>query len=340
MRPITAFTLIELLVVIAVIMILSVMLMAVLPMIMFTSRASVTTQRMEEVQRNLSALGQETGSISQVLARRCLAIPTESGVLRWLPKTTTSGGRAFDSADLIPATPPSSWGTWLATPTAIANLQHFRWPWPQLGLDGRGRPISVTSTAVEKAESTHNLSILAPHRTTEFLATSGLLPAAIAPATDGRASLYNDRSPNRPWNDRWGNPLVVAYGIYQPYPDWTALNRAQLSYGFTRALYLSIASAGPALAMPQATGTADAVWNTPETGNFALIWRQANDVCNSVSPTSLVSAGGTQTWRTDYTIWAAGVEPVNAFSNPPWTGIKRGRLSASRCFLSAPIELK
>ncbi len=340
MRPRPAFTLIELLVVIAVIAILSAMLMVVLPMIMFTARAAVTTQRMEEVQRNLSTLGQEEGSVSLILATRSLAIPAESGVLKWLPKANSSGGRTFDNAELVPATPSTTWGNWLTTPTASAFRQNFRWPWVQPGLDGGGRLISANSSAAEKAEASHRLSVLAPHRTTEFLAAAGLLPAPVAPATDGRAMLYADRSGNRPWNDRWGNPLVVAYAIYQPFPDWTSLNKAQLAYGYSRALYISVASAGPALAQPQDTGTTDAVWNTPATGNFARIWTQAVNVCASVSPTALVSAGGTELWRTDYTVWSATVEPVNSFANPPWSGVKRGRMSASRCFLSAPIELK
>ncbi len=319
---------IELLVVIAIIALLAGMLFAVLPMIIFNAKASVTVQRMEEVTRNFTAMGQEEGSAALVLASQALQKPNECGVLKWI-----SDG--WDKSTLSPATPALTYGTWLS-----AADQHFRWPWGQAGLDAAGIKITASSSAADKLESSRGLSKLSPHRSMEFMQASGLLPSAIPPATDSRLAYYSDRNPKSPWNDKWGNPLVIAYGYYQPFPDWTSLNHAHLAYQYDRALYLCVASAGPELSTPLVKSAVDSDWNDPTTGNYRTIWNQVNDVCNSELPSAPVSGGGTELWRTDFTVWAAGTDPVNAFTQQPWRGVRKGTVGNVRSFLSAPIELK
>jgi hypothetical protein len=149
---------------------------------------------------------------------------------------------------------------------------------------------------------------------------------------DADAAYRSDRTPSRRWNDAWGRPLVISYGIFQPPPaditetsnsetrTWKDGVRAQLAsqqYGFSRSIYLVIAASGPVL--PAALSEADLA-NASEPAWSATVlpglWTQAADVCGAAA-------------------WTGA-----AFSTPPWSGIKQAKAGGRRSLLSAPITLR
>ncbi|MBA3686498.1 MAG: type II secretion system protein [Planctomycetes bacterium] len=185
----------------------------------------------------------------------------------------------------------------------------------------------------------HCLSHLRPFRSAELLYAAGVLPD-LSPAT-----LAREPRKKQPWNDSWGNPLVVSFALFQPpayspaqdpeqppaaartdaTPANAYLEQAEKAYGYTRSFYLSVAAAGPKLAAPL-TGIAkdDAI----------AIWKQANELCN-------LDQSGVELWRIDP---FTAANPFNAMITPPWIGVRRGKgigaRKGQRCFLLAPIELQ
>lgn len=160
------------------------------------------------------------------------------------------------------------------------------------------------------------------------LATPALLQAAgvLPPGADGLAAWRQDRSPSKPWNDAWGNPLVIVYALWQPPragdPARSSammrrdfyLKAASKAYGTNRALYLAGGSAGPVLAEPL-PGT----WTTPEEDRRVLreLWFQIRADADAAEWTE-------QAWQ-----------------DPPWDGVRRksgpGR---QRAILTTPIVLR
>lgn len=146
------------------------------------------------------------------------------------------------------------------------------------------------------------------------------------------------------WNDAWGNPLVIAYSLYQYAPETDTHNTspppiganghgnsqwaaAKGRYGITRSLLVTIGSLGPqTLDATTMTDLANAA-----TRGSALngLWQNVESVANRDSSNAAV-------WRVD-----ADGTPVNAAINPPWKGVRRGTHSDGRlCLLSLPIELQ
>jgi hypothetical protein len=167
---------------------------------------------------------------------------------------------------------------------------------------------------------------------------TGLLPDddPLTPAIDEAGIAYmTDRNTEKPWNDAWGQPLVIAYGLYQPpgySPPAGATNGAFCSkalrqYQYNRSVYISLASAGTTIAdAPTAAkikSSAVADWNAAGTGILATVWNQCNVVCQ---PTAAEE-------------WTA-----ESFDRPPWQGVKRGKNRVNgikvRSLLSSPHEFK
>lgn len=114
-----------------------------------------------------------------------------------------------------------------------------------------------------------DLGSCSPLQTIPLLQAAGVLPAGSA----GEDLYRSDRSRERPWNDSWGNPLVVAYALFQPprfcnsYYGPTAqgylplglgdglgvaqnfrdglLKKSMEYYQHNRCLYLTVGSLGP-----------------------------------------------------------------------------------------------
>jgi len=311
----TGFTLIELLIVIAVIAILAAILLPVLSLIRFSANAAVTTTRLEDLGRALVECGHGQQA-SYIIHRDALFDPAIGstggpGVLAFAKDAATR------HAIPAPSTPAARNGTWLT-----AADHHFPSPWGRNALSASTAVQSDGSTrlvlgAADQPARSATLGQLSPDRTVRLLALAGILPAGDPDA------LARDRGRNRTWNDRWGNALVAAHGLYQPFENTTAMSRdfarsgswfaysdlglaaAEEAYRSTRIIYLTTAAAGPE---PQPASDLDA--------QLTATWRQANEVCQQD------------------TVWSE-----TSWANPPWQGVKRGRRGSERCFLSAPIEI-
>jgi prepilin-type N-terminal cleavage/methylation domain-containing protein len=167
-----------------------------------------------------------------------------------------------------------------------------------------------------------DLGWCSPLATPALLQTAGVLP----PGPEGLAAWRQDRSPTQPWNDAWGNPLVIVFALWQPPragdPASTSgmmrrdfyLKAASTVYGGNRALYLAGGSAGYLLAAPLPV-----VWSTPEDDRRVLrdLWFQIRADADAAEWTE-------QAWQ-----------------DPPWDGVRRadgpGR---QRAILTTPIVLR
>lgn len=184
------------------------------------------------------------------------------------------------------------------------------------------------------------------------LASAGLLQLAgvLADDGDGLTAYRNDRSPGRPWNDRWGRPLVVASGLFlpnrseslsgrdlstkHPYAGLAApivtqartlafgrprdaqLSATQRAYGFSRAVYVAVGAVGPTLS-PDAAAALNGAWDEAgERRGLRALWRQVREVC------------------------AADEWDQDGFVRPPWTGVRTRRQDGMRCQLTALLEVK
>lgn len=293
-RAPAAFTLIELLIAIAIAGLLAALLLVGVGQVRLRSRIVSTSEKLEAALAGLSRLGGAEGSAAYVLQRRAGL----GGVLlyRW----QNGQPSAQEGADLD-----------------LARKHHFGFPWAQADRIASGDPDAETVPRPGGPEllSTAVLADLEPRRAVRLLALAGTLPPddpATATRDEAAAAWGSDRSPRAGWNDAWGRPLVLAYGIFQP-PTGTAVNLAQRVYQYNRSVYIAAGAPGPELGPPLA---ADPVADLPR------LWERIAAVCQ---------AGG-RTWTRE------------GFASPPWQGVRCATLEADgrrwRCFLSAPTELK
>ncbi len=167
-----------------------------------------------------------------------------------------------------------------------------------------------------------DLGYLSPLMTIELLKIAEILPA------DGDSVYRADRKPSRQWNDAWGNPLVVAYALFQPerfqriYDGQNhrhlLLNSATAAYQYNRSMYLSVGAIGPergALA-PRIADLATSGSSAADHADLAPIWQQVCDTC------------GAARWT------------EHAFASPPWKDVAKGVKNGMRSFLTAPIEVR
>ncbi len=305
-----AFTLIELLLVMAVVAILTAILLPVLSLVRDQARTTATVSRMEDIQRGLATLTGPGGA--------ALALQRDAGL------------EGFTALDFVAA--DQSWriagGSWLNFPSdslvysgstvqrppdAIRHL--LPTPWGARPLDF-SRPDDANDGKLPPLpRRIDDLSLAACDR---LLVLSGA-------ATD--AASLADPAAGRPWNDRWGRPLAVAYGLYQPPENDTGVNvrnaqgyrepdlflrRAQRAYQTVRAVYVAVASAGR-IAAPEAADRA---------GQVREVWARAME-----------TSAAADRWWTEVS-WA----------NPPWTGTALLRASVGgrplTGILTAPIDIR
>ena len=307
------FTLIELLVVIVIIAVLVALLLPVVSLVRFKARAVDTSLRLEAALHALVEHGGQKNSAAFALMRDA----DLDGVKLW---AVERGDRMVSALDNAPE--PETDAALLARAGVVTNApldytadHTFAFPWGrERDLDGDG----LFGEPGEEPDPRH-LGQLSTARSTELMVLSGIAPDPSA--------YRDDRSPERRWNDAWGNPLVLAYGVYQDRaqaitgehvdPDGktsayatNSMLQAREAYGFTRAVYLSAAAAGPRFTRdPDFATTLQAVWD------------QAIAVCGSDD------AGDP--------LWTAG-----GFTDPPWEGVRLGKADRRRSFLAAPVELK
>ena len=166
-----------------------------------------------------------------------------------------------------------------------------------------------------------DLGYCSPLRTIELLQAANILPRG----EKGRNAYRSDRDPEKPWNDAWGNPLIVVYAIYQaprasvqsyqyqPGRDWF-LKTSEVLYNHSRAVYISIGSLGP-----------NGVDVIPPT------WSQSNDV------DVLVDA-----WNYIRILCQAHTWTEQSWSKPQWDTIRRSDESegGDYGFLASPVQIK
>ncbi len=320
-----------------------------------------------------------------------------------------AGGVIITNPDPFPlinasAVPPINEGQWFvevppitAYQTGAATLEYddhlFNYPW---GKSTAGA--APLGTVVAPQPEHHVLRNLCPYQTMNLLKAANIITDD--PYTDtgsiGKyaagdqyvdisgggtyqyaSDLYTtDRHTREPWNDKWGNPLVVAYAIYQPQPAAVAngiggltgpnplATQAKDTYQYARSVYLSVAAAGPyvrnitsaKLASPNLGDWIDAPPGSPP-GSTVQQW-QASPVWDNSNYGSSPQSGGNL-----YLIWKQanqicqqpqGSDPTTqpelrtwnetSFDDPPWVGIKWGHRTVlghnENCFLSFPQELK
>lgn len=192
--------------------------------------------------------------------------------------------------------------TGFATPPGAASQVH-----------PPGQRVRNTSGAWQTAAL--SLTDYHPEFSGELLYYAGILtpaPDYATPATDATrraealATYESERGAKHPWNDAFGNPLVVAY-VY-----WNNPNSAgSVQHSRPRGISVAIGSAG---SQPAGTGT----W----TARQADMWEQITTACDP-----------NDSWRVD--------SSTNAWANPPWPGTKSGRDQSrgGTCIVSAPVEI-
>jgi prepilin-type N-terminal cleavage/methylation domain-containing protein len=272
----SAFSLIELLVVVGVMGLLMAMGLAVYGQVQRSADALITSQRIEGVLQGLQASAKDGLSAGQIIHRTAIApalvaVGKPPGVLRL---TMSAKGSMYVSE-----------GAWL-NPADPAVL---RFPWGKPGVEPDGTPVPPL---------TRTLADFSPVATLELLAA-----AATGATVTGWQS---DRAPELPFNDAWGNPLIVAFGIYQPTSE-DLLRLAEPRFQSTLALYLAVGSSGP--------NQSAALTGVYATDRDAL-WGQIATVCKASE-------------------WSE-----TGYGEPPWSGVRRGISGKLRSFLSAPLELK
>ncbi len=319
------------------------------------------------------------------------------------------GGMIISNPDPFPlvnlaAVPPINEGQWFvevppmpAYQTGAASLEYdahlFYSPW---GKSSAGA--TPLGTVVAPQPEHHVLRNICPYQTMNLLKFANVLTDD--PYTDGTnvgkyvsgdqfvdisgsgtyqyaSDLYTtDRHSREPWNDKWGNPLVVAYALYQPAPAAIAngiggpqgpnplATQAKDTYQYARSIYISVAAAGPyvrnisaaKLASPTLSDWIDTPPGTPP-GATITPW-QASPPWDNTNFGSSSQSGGNL-----YLIWKQanqicqqpqGNDPAiqpelrtwneTSFDDPPWLGIKWGHRTVNghneNCFLTAPQELK
>lgn len=341
-----AFTLIELLVVITVILILVGLILVGIGMVREQARAAVVAQRSEEALRGLRDIGSGVGSGAYLIHQTLAATGRLDGVIAF------KEDRRF--SEYHPAI-----GDWIPTPYPDHCFQH---PWGKVPTDyPEPAPTSFPPDGTELPIEAKGLSDLTASFSAELMRLAEILPRDDpATAQDEALQAYlGDRRPDRPWNDPWGRPLVLAMGLYQPRENTALqtrhyiltgggggglekgghlairqdlfLDRAKEAYGFTRAIYLSAGSIGPKPDPAIASldlAAAGADWTTLDTGLYDQLWAEINRVANTEA--------GTEIWRTDGT----ATPPRNPFANPPWKGMHTGKTDGHKAFIAAPVEIQ
>ncbi len=290
-----AFTLIEVLVVITIIMVLVGLLVTLGTQAIFRANSVKTVRRMDQVIEGLVRSGVEEGSSAALLQRRAGLGGVE--IFRRHVGTTM-------------AEPDE--GTWQDETVRF----RFGFPWNREDLIASTDPdaTTVTRDGATLRVSTVKLQDLDPLKTVRLLEAAGVLPAddTATAGIDEAAVAWADHANSKPWNDAWGNPIVLAWGLFQPVTEEQTA-AANHRYHFSRAVYVAAAAVGP---------VAPALNGDPSNDAPAL-WAQANRICQP---------NATSAWD------------ERAFAIPPWRGIKQARGEGADLgnhgFLSLPHELR
>jgi len=215
---------VELLVVVVVVAIIAGFIVATLGLLGDQSRSLQTIQRIEQA---VNRIGQQGGDVHST------AYALQANVAGF------GGTATFETAPGASHGQPSGGAAWhevwpdpdgvdpliLAYPWGRDRLYWIREGWYADNVDP---PLPVTDPSTWsdaersdwEAPEKHDLSELFPRRTAEILAFAGIAESV--------QDYRDQRDPDLPFNDAWGNPLVVAYCLFQPgrygtptVPTWT-----------------------------------------------------------------------------------------------------------------------
>ncbi len=322
-----AFTLVELLVVIAIMALIVALLIPAVSMLRETARAADTTQRLDQIVQGLVGLGRVGKQAADIIHEQVIAPQLKSegyatGVLKFVVSHETNIRYAIWN-NVRPSLAALD-GNYLSQTAP----QCLPFPWGQQTLD---------DTTGEPTGSIYPFALpsMSPTATVKLLVLAGVEVDAARWATD--------RAHNRPFNDAWGNPLVLGYAFYQPPRNTTVTVRtmqagggvytdidkvrfttyedlffthAEQAYQYTKAVYLTAVAAGPVLTQPLSGSVVPA----DLAGDAQAIWNQATTACDAAA------------WN------------ESAWSAPPWTGVKQGRVQVAgvkvRSFIGAPVMVK
>ncbi|MBA3683968.1 MAG: prepilin-type N-terminal cleavage/methylation domain-containing protein [Planctomycetes bacterium] len=197
----------------------------------------------------------------------------------------------------------------------VTNLAAVRSDGSPAVLPGTNLPVTANGAVP------FDLGQTSPLRTIQLLREAGVIGL-------GEEGKYRtDRSPSRPWNDSWGNPLIIGYVLFQPErcrrTKTGDLRRAYLlqactqQYGFNRALYAAVGSAGPELH-----------------SSIKKTWTAADDAIALRDYWFQIRAGAAaHEWTED-----------SFGQTPPWVGVRRrwGKYQGSdvHCVLGAPFAIR
>jgi hypothetical protein len=193
----------------------------------------------------------------------------------------TSKGVVLFKPDTGGSLDPVAWkGTFLSA-ADIGLKNYFGYPWGKQDMITSGDPQGNDLATCTR------LKDLDPTLTIAFFKLSGLLPDD-DPTTVGidepAIEYMTNRSTEKPWNDAWGQPLIIAFGLYQP-PTGALCGKALRQYQYNRSVYIAVAAVGPLARVPDADlkSSDPTQWGNsptkPTDGYLDKLWSQANWVC-------------------------------------------------------------
>ena len=218
-----------------------------------------------------------------------------------------------------------------------------RWdsPWGKEGYD----PVTLAKTPA----ATRTLKDMSPLDTVYLLQIAGILDGG----AKGAATYRTNRSPDKPWNDRWGHPLVIGSAAFIPPRAEACSRKTQNDMG---------AKSGATEARLNSLGLPyDNPWlYVAGSPRDTLLIRYNEDYGFNRAVYVAVGAAGPILTDPMPNPWTAAEDPValrnlwlqigticqaqewdeKSFTRPPWSGVRTGRKGTMRSQLSAPIEIK
>jgi prepilin-type N-terminal cleavage/methylation domain-containing protein len=200
------------------------------------------------------------------------------------------------------------------SPDGSASTAEFT-TWSAIRSDGS------TLTAESHLPQPFDLGLLSPIKTVALLQAAGILEGDDS-SNQGPQAYRTLRDKSKPWNDHWGNPLVVSAALFQPERyrrDADEFNRRDLFlkaakdvYGYNRSLYIAVGATGPT-----AASGLNGSWSiADDEQELVNRWNQIRDVCKA------------KEWTEE--AWVA----------PVWKDVRVTTRGAERCMLTAPLEIR
>jgi len=175
-----------------------------------------------------------------------------------------------------------------------------------------------------------DLGQMSPLRSLQLLQSAGIV------SDDTGAAWRSDRSAAAPWNDAWGNPLVVTYAIFQPerYRNSTVatdqndrnrlLDRCQQRYDYNRSLYIAVGSVGASIRPTDAGLTMANPWP-----DRSVPWTAAKDAeVNRWLWRQIRECGSAVDWT------------ENWMMQRPWEGVRAKSAGGYMGIVYAPTEIR